>query len=218
MPVMPMARMTRSTVSLAGAVPVSPSVAVTLSSCRTSLVHAGPGMDGHALLGEGLARKGGDLGVLGRKDAVEQPRPRSLRRRACGRSSRTRCRWRRSRSPATIWERPAAPWRACRSRPACRRPRAPAAPRARAPVAITICLASMLVRASPSLPVIATLPSPFSAALPVDHRDLVLLHQVGDAARELSPRLSRLRSTTRGEVEAEIVAGEAELRRHGRMA
>ena len=34
-------------------------------------LHAGPGMDGHALLGEGFARKGGDLGILDRKDAVE---------------------------------------------------------------------------------------------------------------------------------------------------
>ena len=68
---MPMARMTRSA-AISLAVPSARrSVAVTLSSPLVEPLDARAGMDGDALLGEGLARELGDLGILGGQDAGE---------------------------------------------------------------------------------------------------------------------------------------------------
>ena len=74
-----------------------------------------------------------------------------------------------------------------------------------------MCFAAMVL-SSPPLPVMAIFPCPCELCLAVDHRDLVLLHQVGDAARELGGDLPAPLDDA-GEIEAEIVASQTELRR-----
>ena len=116
------------------------------------------------------------------------PRRPSPRRPWCGRSSRTRCRSRRSRSPAATSGSPPAPSPPCRSRPACRRARGPAACRARAPVArMTFLAVSVGDRSCRSSPPRACL-APRELGRAVEHRDLVLLHQALDAVAELASR------------------------------
>ena len=138
----------------------------------------------NALLGEGR-----DLLVLDRQDAVAAPRPPSPRRPWCGRSSRTRCRSRPSRSTSSDFG------------IVRRHHRLLVGPdqlavglearqlaRARAGRQDDV----LGARASSSPPLsssTASLPLPASLAVAVEHRDLVLLHQVrrrrGSAA---SPR------------------------------
>ena len=75
--------------------------AVTLSSWRVSPSTVVPVWMVDALLGEGLACERGDLGILHRENAGEHLDHRHLGAERCGRSSRTRCRWRQSRSSSS---------------------------------------------------------------------------------------------------------------------
>ena len=82
------------------------------------LRHLGAGEDLDALFLELLAREGRDLGILRPAGSAAAPRPRSPRRPWCDRSSRTRCRWRRSRPPAATSASCRGPSPRNRSRPA----------------------------------------------------------------------------------------------------
>ena len=125
------------------------------------------------------------------------PRSPSPRRPAPGRSWRTRCRWRRSRPPAATSGRPSGPSPRGRSRPARRR--APGRWRGR-------CAPGRRWPGSPTWRSSVRSPPAFSATTtfgrriallqprrPVDHLDLVLLHQEGDAAGELLGDRARAR-------------------------
>ena len=73
-----------------------------------------------------------------------------------------------------------------------------------------MCLASMSGSASPSLRRHGDAPLPSQPRRPLDHLDLVLAHEIGDAVRQpLGDFAAALDHA--GEVEADIVGGEPEL-------
>ena len=169
-------------------------------------------MDRDALLGERLARERGDLRVLDRQDAAAAPRRPSPRRRARGRSSRTRCRSRRSRRRAatsatlggTIASLVGPDQLAVGLEPGQRA-------RTRTGGEDDVLRLDVAERLAVLAPVTTMRPSPCEPRRAVDHIDLVLLHQVARRRSTAARPPCGSRSTTRGEVEARLVAREAEL-------
>ena len=82
--------------------------------------------------------------------------------------------------------------------------------RARAPVAMMMCSASISGRRLACLACYGDTPSPFQSCCAVDHRDVILAHEIGDAVRKLIGHFAAPRDHA-GQIEADIIGGEPEL-------